>query len=147
MHPRAFMAEPMNKACLFAWTLVMVGAVAAESAPRASPTPQPRVRLDPVTRGAMPASRERAPAQAASGAVMMSPLVVKATILAAEDPQPEPPPAGPFTLASGGSIWKQDTGGRRVEVGVFPYRNILWKDDKFHSNRNQFGTELLRVSW
>lgn len=80
-------------------------------------------------------------------AVVMSPFVVKSSVIPVEGPEEPAPSDAPFSLLAGGRIWKKDTGGRRIEFGVWPYRNILWKPDKFKSDLNHVGTELVRVSW
>ena len=35
----------------------------------------------------------------------------------------------------------------RVEVGAWPYRNIMWKSDRFKSDLMHVGTEFFGSSW
>ena len=119
----------------------------AVAADRPTAVPQPRVRLDPVTRIAVPASKAESAAETAAPAVMMSPMVVKSTLLPAEDPAQEKQPEGPFSLLEGGWLYAKDLKHVRVEVGVWPYRNIMWKSDRFKSDLRHVGTEFVRVSW
>lgn len=136
----------MNKSWFLLAAVLLVGPTFAEDSRRPA-VPQPRVRLDPNTRTAVPATRSEERKPAAADVVAMSPMVVRSTVIAAEDPQQVPQPPGPFSLLEGGWISRRGTNGVRLEVGMWPYRNILWKNDRFKSDLKHVGTEFVRVTW
>jgi hypothetical protein len=137
----------MNKSCAFLLAALTAPTLAAEIGAR-PPGPRPRVRLDPTTRTAIPAAKQQLPpATSPDDPLMMSPFVVKSTVLAAEDPQQEAQPLGPFSPLEGGWISRKDFKSLRFETGVWPYRNILWKTDRFKSDLKHVGTEFIRITW
>jgi hypothetical protein len=136
----------MNKSCILSVAILMSSAAVAEESRAPSAVPQPRVRLDPNSRTAISAPKKAENGSSAS-LVVMSPIVVKSTVIAAEDPQQEKQPEGPFSPLHGGRVARKTIDGLQVEIGAWPYRNILWKSDRFKSDMKHVGTELLRVSW
>ena len=137
----------MNKSCVFLVAgLCALPATAAETQIR-SPAPQPRVRLDPNSHTAIPAPKEETRPSSADPVIAMSPFIVRSTAIAAEDPQQEQQPNGPFSLLGGGWAVRKDGKRLRFEVGAWPYRNLLWKTDRFKSDLRHNGTEFIRVTW
>src|SRR5262245_24676630 len=125
----------MKASCVIILALVIVAAAEAqESSPRAATVPQPRTRLDPTTRTAVADQKVEAK-RSSDSVVTMTPFVVKSTLITTDEPDQEKYPTGPFSLLSGGWMARKDTRGARFEVGVWPYRNILWKDERFKSDK------------
>lgn len=136
----------MNKS----WVLilmVLVGSpmVGAEASSR--PVPQPRVRLDPNSHAAIPPTKTSGTRALPGSVVAMSPMIVRSTVIAVDGPQPQKQPDGFFSLSEGGRMFGKEKGAVRFEVGVWPYQNILWKNDRFKSDLNHVGTEFVRISW
>jgi hypothetical protein len=127
--------------------LICSPTVAGEVRPRTA-APQPRVRLDPNSLTAIPDPKKEAKKESSTSVVTMNPVVVKSTAITDLGPPQEPQPTGPFSLLEGGWIVRKDVkNGMRVEVGAWPYNNILWKEDRFKSDLKHVGTEFVRVTW
>lgn len=137
----------MTKSCVIILAALMSRSAAAEESSPRTAVPQPRVRLDPNSHTAIPAAKKEDRKESAVSAVAMSPMVVRSTVVAAEDPQQQKQPEGPFSILEGGRITRKDLNGVRIEVGVWPYRNILWKNDRFKSDLKHVGTEFVRATW
>lgn len=124
--------------------VLLIGAATAADGRSENVVPKPRARLDPATRAEPPKQEKR---EAPDSVLSMSPFVVKSTMLTSTGPEEERRPAGPFSPLTGGTIARKDNGGVRIETGVWPYHNILWKADRFKSDLNHVGTEFVKVSW
>jgi hypothetical protein len=124
--------------------LIFSAAAAGESR---SISPQPRMRLDPTRRAAIAEPKKPDKGESSDGAVAMSPFIVRSTRINAEGREQDRLPTGPISMLSGGWIYRKDNGGTRMEVGVWPYQNILWKNDRFKPDLKHVGTEFVRISW
>jgi hypothetical protein len=132
---------------LFVLAAVITGAAAADQRPFAPTLPQPRVRLDPVTRTAVSETKLAARKESADPVVEMSPFIVKSSPIPTGEPEQPTQPTGPFSPLSGGWLFRKDRGRVRIEVGAWPYYNIMWKTDRFKSDLKHVGTEFFRISW
>jgi hypothetical protein len=126
---------------------VMASSASAEEGRSQPAIPLPRVRLDPTRRAAIAEPKKRDTGESSDGAVAMSPFIVRSTRISAEGREQDRLPTGPVSMLSGGWIYRKDNGGTRMEVGVWPYQNILWKNDRFKPDLKHVGTEFVRVSW
>jgi hypothetical protein len=129
------------------FALLMTGATAAEQNHAGMTVPQPRVRLDPIKHTAIAEPKKEDKKASTDSVVAMSPFVVKAKPLDANETEQDRQPTGPFSPLTGGWIARKESSGTYVEFGVWPYRNILWKADRFKSDLKHVGTEFLRISW
>jgi hypothetical protein len=77
----------------------------------------------------------------------MSPFVVKAKPIDANEAEQARQPTGPFSPLGGGWVARQAAGRMYAEFGAWPYRNILWKNDRFKPDLKHVGTEFVRISW
>ena len=136
--------KPFHLAIL---AVMMTGAAAAQESRSVAAVPQPRVRLDPIKHTAIAEPKKEAKNDATDSVVAMSPFVVKARPLDANEAEQDRQPTGPFSPLTGGWIARKNFGGTNVELGVWQYRNILWKADRFKSDLKHVGTEFLRISW
>jgi hypothetical protein len=127
---------------------VVAHAGAAEENRARAAVPQPRARLDPVTRTAIAEPRAEEKKAESAAVVKLSPYIVRSTPLVVnEAEQEQDQPIGPFAPSTGGWVIQKDRGALRFEVGSWPYRNILWKNDRFKSDKKNVGTGFFRVSW
>jgi hypothetical protein len=127
---------------------VMITSVAVADERRSAPAaPKPRVRLDPITRTAVADPKKEARKESSDSVIKMSPFVVKSTPIITSEPEQENRPTAPFSPMTGGWIARKDAGGARIELGVWPYYNIMWKTDRFKSDLKHVGTEFVRISW
>ena len=117
---------------------------------RDAPAPQPRLRLNPVTRTAIkePKIEEK---KTSASVVTMSPFIVRSTPINEQTNEPNREqartPTGPISVFDGGWVTRKDIGGVHVELGAWGYQNILWKNDRLKSDPKHVGTEFLRVFW
>jgi hypothetical protein len=126
--------------------VVAMSAIGSAQESRPATSPQPRIRLDPVTRAAIPEPVKVNRAESRD-VVQLSPFVVKSTPLLFTGPEQEPRPTGPFSLLSGGWLVRKKVGSFDVQVGAWPYENIFWKADSFLFERKHVVTEFVRISW
>ena len=126
--------------------VVAMSAIGSAQESRSTASPQPRIRLDPVARSAIP-EPAKVNGTESREVVQLSPFVVKSTPLLSTGPEQEPRPTGPFSLLSGGWLVRKKVGGFDVQVGAWPYENIFWKVDSFVSERKHVVTEFVRISW
>jgi hypothetical protein len=125
--------------------VVTAGAFAAEPRPEVA-VPKPRARLDPLTQTAI-ADPAGAPNQiSATSVVTMAPVIVRAARLPSTEPAQPEQNEGRFSLRRGGRIAGKDFGSVRVEVGVWPYIDVI-QHDGFKADKNHVGVDLLRVDW
>jgi hypothetical protein len=127
--------------------MVLVGSPMAGAETSSRPVPQPRVRLDPNSYATIPPAKTAGTKESPGSVVAMSPMVVRSTVIAADGPQPKKQRDGFFSLSEGGRMFGKEKSGVRFEVGVWPYQNILWRNDKFKSDLNHVGTEFVRITW
>jgi hypothetical protein len=127
---------------------VMVTSVGAAQEGRSAPAiPQPRVRLDPITRTAVADPKKEPRKESSDSVIKMSPFVVKSIPIITSEPEQESRPTSPFSPLTGGWIVRKDVGRTRIEIGAWPYYNIMWKTDRFKSDLKHVGTEFVRISW
>lgn len=126
---------------------VVVCVVSAEENRRDAPVPQPRTRLDPSTHTAIADPRNEEKKAPAGSTVTMDRVVVKAGKMDSKEPEQEKQPEGKFSLLEGGRFARKDFGSVRVEVGLWPYFNLMEKDDRFKSDKKHVGADFLRISW
>lgn len=113
-----------------------------------SPLPQPRVRLDPATRSAIP-EPERRPEEPSAPArvILMERLVVKErSALPLREPAVEDP-TGAFSATRGGRFMRRDAGRFRAEVGLWPWINIFGEEARFAPQATRVGVDVVRVKW
>ena len=113
-----------------------------------SPLPQPRVRLDPATRAAIP-EPERRPEEpsATASAVLMERLVVKERrALPLREPAVEDP-TGAFSPTRGGRLIRKDAGRFRAEVGLWPWIDIFGEEARFAPQSTRAAVDVVRVKW
>ena len=128
--------------------LLLVGMAVGEEKQSASAAPQPRIRLND-TRTApviLPATEERKSITGTS-VVVMDKFVVKGQSGMPMGPLKEPKPTGPFSLLGGGRFFRADMKGARIEVGMWPYVDILADDARFKPPRLGVAMDFLRISW
>ena len=123
--------------------LMMSAATAEES----RVLPQPRLRLDPTRSTAIAEPRETEKSKSSDGVLTMSPFIVRSARINADEREQGRLPTGPISLRGGGWIYRTESGRAHLEVGVWPYQNILWKDDRFKPELKHVGTEFVRISW
>jgi hypothetical protein len=123
---------------------VTAGGFAEERRPDV--VPKPRVRLDPLTQTAIAEPTAASQPSAAPAVVSMSPFIVRATPAGPTEPEQPKQNEGKFSLRNGGRIAGKDLGPVRVEVGVWPYIDVI-QHDGFKADKNHVGVDLLRVFW
>ena len=124
--------------------LIVSSTLAEESR---SVTPQPRIRLDPTSRAAIAEPTKPEKSESSDRAVAMSPFIVRSKRMDAEGPGQDRLPTGPISIVNGGWIYRKQNGGTRMEVGMWPYQNILWTNDRFLPEPKHVGMEFIRISW
>lgn len=107
--------------------------------------PQPRVRLDPATRSAIPEPTPEAQDATASAPVMMEKYVVKGRAFTLRRNQQET--EGTFTPADGGRFLSKDVGPLRVEVGLWTHIDIFDEEARFAGQKTGAKFDLLRIRW
>jgi hypothetical protein len=137
----------MKAPCGVIIALMVTSVAAAEQSRSTAAVPQPRMRLDPITRAAIADPKKEEQKKPSDFVIKMSPFIVKSIPINANEPEQERQPTGPFSPLTGGWIGRKETGNVLIEVGAWPYRNIMWKADRFKSDMNHVGTEFLRFSW
>ncbi len=125
----------------------MINAAGAEEAHSNPVVPLPRLRLDPARHTAIADRKEPEKSESSDAVVSMSPFIVRSTRIEASEAEQDRLPAGPISVLSGGWIYRKDSHSTHTEVGVWPYRNMLWKTDRFKSDLKHVGTEFVRISW
>ena len=111
--------------------------------------PQPRVRLDPDLKTAVAASVADVATKTddAAPAVMLDRFVVRSARFTYFGPWREPPPEGKFTPLRGGNFVSRDFGKARLEVGIWPWFDLLADDAKFKPPRPSANLTFVRLSW
>ena len=114
-----------------------------------SAIPQPRLRLDPSRQSAITERQKPEKSGSPDSVISMSPVVVRASRIDANGANAEQDrlPTGPFSALSGGWIYRKKNSSTLIDVGVWPYRNILWKTDRFKSDLKHAGTEFVLIMW
>ena len=127
--------------------LALTSALTAEETRSGAVVPKPRPRLDPTSHTMIAELKKTEKRGVADPIVVMSPYIVRSTPVESNGPEEPSQPAGPFSPSAGGWIGRKDLGEMRIEVGAWPYRNVMWKVDRFISDKKHVGTEFVRMSW
>ncbi|MEO6569688.1 MAG: hypothetical protein ABIO94_13060 [Opitutaceae bacterium] len=137
----------MKKSFGFIFALALTSALTADEARSGIVVPKPRVRLDPTHHTMIGEPKARETRGGADSVVVMSPYIVRARPAETNDPEEPILTTGTFSPSAGGWIGRKDMGEMRIEVGAWPYRNVMWKVDRFKSDKKHVGTELVRMAW
>jgi hypothetical protein len=123
------------------------GVVAGAAAQSAAPKPQPRVRLDPVSRTAVPDRPREEVAAGVAPAVVMERYVVKEKGAVPAEPVAAPEATGPFTVTGGGYLWGRNVGAARVEIGLWKNVDVFEKDAKFKPQKTKEYFDFVRIKF
>ena len=127
-------------------SVLFVCVAVGEETRSSSPVPQPRVRLDPVTRAAVVVPQNET-GNASDVPIMLDRFVVKdRRELPIQRPTVEDP-AGEFSPLKGGRLLRRDVGGVRVEVGLWPWIELFEKESRFKDSRTHVKMDFLRIKW
>src|SRR5205814_352702 len=123
---------------------------AGEARSAATAVPQPRVRLDPVSRTAaiIPATEIRKEPNAP--VVVMDKFIVKEPGGVPPEPSQEEGPQGRFSLVGGGYLMKGNIGKAQWEVGVWPWlpkTDVFAKEQIFKPQKSRIDWDLVRFHW
>ena len=117
---------------------------AAESVAIAVIKPQPRVRLQQTSEGAV-AQVEKPSSD--SNAVLMDKVVVTDSKLPATPNQRVEPEPTEFSLTRGGPIMTGKIGKLPFEIGLWPWTDVIADDAKFKPARSRIDIEVVRIKF
>jgi hypothetical protein len=124
-------------------TLMVVSSCTVATAEDVQSTPRPRLRLDPVTRTAVPASEAGEKVQPA--VVVMDKVEVKAGAIPMERLN-ERPYEGEFSAHQGGRVLKSDGGPVRWEIGVWPSIDQMFTDSGLRPRaETRLNVDMVRI--
>jgi len=125
--------------------LLFLANVAYAVDPSSRAVPQPRLRLDPASRSAIPEPAPEEPGATTSAPTMMEKVVVKGRAFTLRrNPQET---EGTFTPADGGRFLSKDVGPLRVEVGLWTHLDIFDEEARFAGQKTGAKFDLLRIRW
>lgn len=127
---------------MFAW---VVAAGSAADAPANPVTPQPRVRLDPVSRTAVPEPSKAERDAADANAVFMEKYFVRGRSAAPRRKTQDP--HGTFSLMNGGRFAGKDAKPSRVEFGLWSHIDLMDDDARFRPPQTHPVFDLIRIHW
>jgi hypothetical protein len=132
------------------WLILSLGsfsAFGAQPPTPAGPAPQPRVRLEQTAGGATARVVTSAATSAEPTPLMMPKVVVADSKLpAGPSTAPDPEPTR-FSPLRGGPVFSGKVGSLPLQVGVWPWYDILAADAKLKPPRTRVDFELLRIQW
>ena len=118
--------------------------LSAESAAPAGIKPQPRVRLQQTSQGAVAQIEKPAPE---SDTVQMDKVVVTDSKLPATPNQRVEPEPTTFSITHGGPIMKGKIGKLPFEIGLWPWTDLMADDAKFKPARSRVDIEIVRIKF
>ena len=125
--------------------VLLVNMAAADEPSFRSIIPQPRLRLDPASRSAIPEPAQQEQTSDGTTPVMMEKVIVKGrTFTLRRNPQET---EGKFTPADGGRFLNKDVGPFRVEVGLWTHIDIFDEEARFAGQKMGAKFDLLRIRW
>jgi hypothetical protein len=126
--------------------LAACGAIRGEEK-AASPSPQPRLRLDAARQAAVPepekSAEEKKPADVP---YMLDRLIVKQRAERLRQ-RAITDPTGPFDPFRGGRFLRRDIGAFRVELGIWPNIDIFEEEARFAPQKTKALFDFVRVKW
>jgi hypothetical protein len=131
--------------------LVLIASTVAGEERSVPPTiPQPRLRLDPISRAAVVVPAKEAGKEPNTSVVVMDKFIVKEQGVAPKEPTDEEGPKGGFSILGGGYVAMGEIGKAQWEIGVFPWlprSDVMWRDQKFKPQKTRVDWDFLRVHW
>lgn len=138
----------MKTVTLSLLSFALVGLIGAAERRPSTLTPQPRVRLDPATRSAIPEPVRRSPEPATAGSpYLLERLVVKERSVLPLRPPAVEDPTGRFTPVRGGRFTQQEVGPVRVEIGVWPWIDLFAEEARFADQVTRVSVDVVRMKW
>ena len=121
--------------------------LSAESAATTGIRPQPRVRLQQSSQGAVAQIEKSVMPAPESGAVMMDKVVVAESKLPTTPNQRVEPEPTKFSITGGGPLMKGKIGPLPFEIGLWPWVDVMADDAKFKPARTRVDLEVVRIKW
>jgi hypothetical protein len=126
-------------------------AAVAEEKPQTKVMPQPRVRLDPVSRAAVIIPKSEAKTETTGGAIVMDKVIVKEQGSVPNEPSHPEEYKGSLSASDGGYVLRGSLDKARWEIGVWswvPWTDVMWEDlKKFPKPKTRIDVDVVRIHW
>jgi hypothetical protein len=114
-------------------------------------TPQPRVRLDPVSRAVILPPKSEIKTRVQSGAIVMDKVVVKEERSIPNGPSHPEEHKGRLSATEGGYALRGSLDKMRWEIGAWswvPWTDVMWEDlKKFPKLKTRIDVDVVRIHW
>jgi hypothetical protein len=126
-------------------------AALADDKLQAKVVPQPRVRLDPVSRVVLLPPKSEVKTGVQSGAILMDKVVVKEGRSIPNEPSHPEVHKGHLSATDGGYALRGSLDKMRWEIGAWswvPWTDVMWEDlKKFPKTKTRIDVDIVRIHW